>query len=374
VLRAIEQELRRITERCTACGECWSVCPAVELAGLDDLDFVDVQRQLLDFLSYPADNEIVRRRAWSCLECYRCQADVCPEGLSPLRIVELAKWRLRQISAAPAGYVDPAEDDSPHRRTVAGLPERDRQRLFGMARPARYVLFPGCNIYLQPEKLLTLLDIMDLLGEDLVVLSGLDHCCGTAHTFAGEAKYGLDCMNRLLDSLAGCEPEAVIFWCPTCLCRVNQNVGLVGRPNFELVSAAEFLAQRVDRLKLRETPMRATLHEPCKTAYLGLGNNGIRRVLMAVPGLELTEMARCGPEAVCCGSGGYEHYPRKTAELTRGRLAEAAATGADTLITHCHYCHQVFAPHEAGQPLGVEHSLTVLGRALGIERGDSLKA
>jgi hypothetical protein len=37
---------------------------------------------------------------------------------------------------------------------------------------ARYVLFPGCNVYFQPELILNALDIMDAVGDDYAFVPG----------------------------------------------------------------------------------------------------------------------------------------------------------------------------------------------------------
>jgi Fe-S oxidoreductase len=50
--------------------------------------------------------------------------------------------------------------------------------------------------------------------------------------------------------------------------------------------------------------LTVTYHDPC---YLGRHNRFFeepREILRAIPGLELVEMAHCGPNSLCCGGGG----------------------------------------------------------------------
>jgi cytochrome c2 len=61
----------------------------------------------------------------------------------------------------------------------------------------------------------------------------------------------------------------------------------------------------------------------------------------------------------------FETYPELAAEHMAGRLAEAEATGAETLLTVCHSCHDVMAG--AGGPQPVENLLDIVARSLGIE-------
>ena len=68
-----------------------------------------------------------------------------------------------------------------------------------------------------------------------------------------------------------------------------------------------------------------------------------RKVLNALPGVELAEMPRSGPRAVCCAGGTWTHCDRFAKEIQVDRLREARATGADTLVTACPKCRIHFA-------------------------------
>ena len=98
---------------------------------------------------------------------------------------------------------------------------------------------------------------------------------------------------------------------------------------YELVS---FLADvlRIERIDARYDGV-ATYHDACS----GLRELGIkaqpRRLLAQVTGLRLAEMAT--PE-VCCGFGGTfcVKYPDISDRMVTDKVADIAATGADTLL------------------------------------------
>jgi L-lactate dehydrogenase complex protein LldE len=98
---------------------------------------------------------------------------------------------------------------------------------------------------------------------------------------------------------------------------------------YELVS---FLADvlRIERIEARYDGV-ATYHDACS----GLRELGIkaqpRRLLAQVTGLRLAEMAT--PE-VCCGFGGTfcVKYPDISDRMVTDKVADIAATGADTLL------------------------------------------
>ena len=93
--------------------------------------------------------------------------------------------------------------------------------------------------------------------------------------------------------------------------------------------------------------MKVTYHDPC---HLGrhLGDEGLydapRNVLQSLPGIELAEMERHRENAWCCGAGaGVSQSDTDMALWTaHERLQEAAATGAEALVTACPWCERNF--------------------------------
>jgi Fe-S oxidoreductase len=87
-------------------------------------------------------------------------------------------------------------------------------------------------------------------------------------------------------------------------------------------------------------PLTVTYHDPC---YLGRYNHiyeAPRRVLGSIPGVRLVEMAHTGSDSLCCGGGGGRMWQELDGEqkLSEVRIREAAATGADVVVTACPYC------------------------------------
>jgi Fe-S oxidoreductase len=86
-----------------------------------------------------------------------------------------------------------------------------------------------------------------------------------------------------------------------------------------------------------------TYQDPCRLGrHLGVVD-APRRVLSSMPGATLVEMGRSGRDALCCGTSGFIHCNAASRELQERRLAEAARTGADTLVTACPKCLIHFA-------------------------------
>jgi Fe-S oxidoreductase len=63
-----------------------------------------------------------------------------------------------------------------------------------------------------------------------------------------------------------------------------------------------------------------------------------RKVLAAIPGLELSEMRSNRKSASCCAGGTWGNCDRFAKRIQIDRLREARATGAEVLVTACPKC------------------------------------
>lgn len=373
-----DKRVDHIVDTCTACGTCFRTCPVVERLDFGGLKPKEVQAEVRAYLAGGEPTEAVFRRAFSCMGCYGCCEDTCPQGLDVMRVNELVKTLYRRQGLDETAYT-PGRDPTAPQRVLASIqvtPE-DHRRIFTASPPgsARTVFFPGCNVYAQPARLLEALDVLALVDEDVAFLPGLDHCCGDTPFFMGDPDEGAHAVDDLVTAIAAFAPETVVFWCPTCLCRFHMTVASARPLPFRTESLAQFLTARADRLSFSAAfPAHATLHEACKVAFTGLDREGPRALLALVPGLEMVEMPRSGTETACCGSGAFTWFPSVGAELRDGRLQEARGTGADMLIDVCHYCHHVFLPEAGRAGITAENWIHVLAHAAGVARADDYAA
>jgi Fe-S oxidoreductase len=113
---------------------------------------------------------------------------------------------------------------------------------------------------------------------------------------------------------------------------------------FEALHYTQLLAPLVGQIPwARELDLRVTFHDPC---YLGRQNgeyDAPRRLLEAIPGVQMVEMGRCRENAYCCGGGGggmwLDGFARDhtTERLSERRVREAVQTGAEVLVVCCPY-------------------------------------
>jgi Fe-S oxidoreductase len=114
--------------------------------------------------------------------------------------------------------------------------------------------------------------------------------------------------------------------------------------SYEVFHYTQILAAHAGRLSFRRhlPELSVTYHDPC---YLGRHNweyASARKILSALPGVEIREMDRSRQNALCCGGGGGNLFtgilgngPESPA---RNRAAEARDTGAALLAVSCPTC------------------------------------
>ena len=84
-------------------------------------------------------------------------------------------------------------------------------------------------------------------------------------------------------------------------------------------------------------------------------------------------MKHHGQETICCGSGAICWFPESCTRIRKNRLQDAAQTGAQRLVTVCHYCNQTFAAEEAHYDFSVTNYVNLVAEAMGIRRDDKFK-
>ncbi|RLC72043.1 MAG: Fe-S oxidoreductase, partial [Chloroflexi bacterium] len=112
---------------------------------------------------------------------------------------------------------------------------------------------------------------------------------------------------------------------------------------YVVMHVTQLLDQLLEQGKLkfgREIKKRVIYHDPC---YLGR-HSGIydepRRVLRAIPGIELLEFRDSRENSLCCGGGGGRIWmeTKKGERFSDLKLEEALEAGAEVLALACPYC------------------------------------
>ena len=194
----------------------------------------------------------------------------------------------------------------------------------------RVAFFRGCaNSGLLPGTSRRLRDLLSASGCRLEE-PGAQDCCGALATHTGRPGRAADLRRRNRNAFdqALHDGTAIVAEAAGCGHELKE-YGDDFRTG--VVDAAVFLAG-LDLPPLGSVPLKVAYHDPCHARH----GQGIvdepRKLLNAIPGLEIVAPAE--PE-VCCGSGGAWglRYPELSDELGRRKAADLAATGADLVVT-----------------------------------------
>jgi Fe-S oxidoreductase len=116
------------------------------------------------------------------------------------------------------------------------------------------------------------------------------------------------------------------------------------KDNFEIKHYTEFFADKLEEKKIdfkNEIDATVTYHDPC---YLSK-HHGImeapRKILKAIPKLNLVEMKLSGRDNLCCGGGGGRMFTEVVEEerLSDMRVGQALEVDAKIIATACPWCH-----------------------------------
>lgn len=342
---------------CMQCGTCTGVCPwpTVEVFS---------PRTLLRQVSLGLEGW-EETLVWRCLTCRACELR-CPRGVGVTEVMRAAREVLQSSGGAPRALGGPLAS-----LRAEGNPWEGRagERSVWMNELGVPAWTPDCDTFLLPcctqvhdarsrraaRALVTVLRAAEVrfgsIADGLV-------CCGDQARKVGA--------EQLYQQLLRTNEQHLRLARARSICAVSPHCWSVLRGEPELPDS-EHSTLLLDRL-LQEGRLSfagtrdvvVTYHDPC---YLGR-HAGVyeapRRLLRAVPGVELREMERHGDDSLCCGGGGgglwHELPPEE--RLAVHRVREARDTGAAVLVTACPYCMLMF--EDAIKALDWEGEIEVL--------------
>ena len=257
--------------------------------------------------------------------------------------------------------------DSPERAWLTNLPAD--------AAPAEYTLYLGCNVLRTMHLAETVIDLMAYLGEDFVTLGGPANCCGIGHARRGEAT-GERLTGSTLRKLNAFTPSKIVTWCPSCTFFLDKMIPTQRPDSAPLQHFSEFLVERLDRVRwVQPLPRRVALHAHTGSTQQDQDGAMVERVLRAIPGLEVVELAalkelgrHCAPSVI------VDLTEPRWRGLVRDLMDEAAAQGVDTVVTVYHSCQREICQEEGAYPFTIENWVTLVAQALGLpEHEDRFK-
>ena len=204
--------------------------------------------------------------------------------------------------------------------------------------------FVGCHAsYKKPEIARAALNVFTKSNTKFTVLED-EKCCGLPQIWNGEARLGEKFVSSNVLAIEETGAQKVVATCPGCYMALKSDYPEItgNKLNFEVYHMSEFLADLVDKgaLEFKELSKRVTYHDPCHLGRHSKIYEPPRKVIEAIPGIELVEMKRNRADAWCCGSGIVvaPTFPNLSLSIADKRIQEAKETGAEILVTACPTC------------------------------------
>ena len=372
-----------LIKSCVKCGNCIRQCRIIGYTGID-AGYRDIQDSIISYLKggeglLPG----AEKKVSSCMRCFGCLDIDCAAGVTSTLINELVDFETENRKEKPWDM----ELYPPHEKLArAGTTAKEYERIMSekIEKGADVLFFPGCNVYKQPDKLLNALVIMDEIGIPYSFAPGMKYCCGwTIRGRSGDAEWLAGAASMLMGHIEELGVKKAVFWCPTCMCVINDRIKKFYDPQFECVTFGQFILENIEKLSFPfAEPQKVTYHEPCKTCYMGIDaaeDNSVRKILQKIPGTKLVEMEHHkSNDTMCCGCSAIDKAFETGDKITVARLKEAAATGADALVDVCHNCHWIFVPARNNHPgegldINIVNYSDYITRAMGKPRKDTLR-
>lgn len=408
--------------RCVHCGLCLNHCPTYRLWGreADSPRGRIRQMMLVDEGKLPVGETFVTHMD-RCLDCRACET-VCPSGVEYGKLIEHARGQIQQEYRRPffsrviRNFFYRKVLPFPRRIAALGRVTRIYQRsglqrlarasgvlqLFGLkererlmpaidhefffsqlgknfpaigTRRARVAFFAGCVAQVSFTGLNdATIRVLQANGCEVVV-PGAQLCCGALCVHAGVRDVAADLARANLAAFLVEPFDAIVTNAAGCGSTLKEYDQLFSAGTADHSQADEFRAKVRDVTEflaelglvapLKNVPLRVTYQDSCHLLHGQKISAAPRKLIRAVPGVELIEMA-LGDQ--CCGSAGVYNVTetRAAMEILAAKMENVRATKAQAIVTANPGCIlQLRAGaeiHGTGQE--VMHVVELLDRAL----------
>jgi Fe-S oxidoreductase len=380
---------------CIMCNRCQDACPAYTTGKVLSPAALEVNKRY--FINIEggrlAQGEasaqkltefaITPEAVWACTACGACN-QVCPVGNEPMRdILEIRRDLVLMENAFPE-QLQTAYRGMERTVNPWNVPPENRLAWAeGLSVPtvdknpdADILWWVGCAPATDPRAQKTaraLARVLNAAGVDFAVLGAREQCTGDAARRSGNEYLFYELAQANVEMLNDVAPKRILTTCPHCL-HVLQNEYPAFGGSYQVVHHTQLLQELMDEGRIGVDGGGAereaiTFHDPC---YLGRQNDviGAPRRALNDAGLSLVEMPRHARSSFCCGAGGGQMWKEEeagSARVSEARLAEAEATGAETLAVGCPFCMIMLASsQDADDPMPIRDVVEIVAERMGL--------
>jgi len=339
-------------QSCLQCACCSGVCPF----GFA-MDFPP-GRMIAWMRAGILDEMLKSDSIWMCVSCYAC-TEVCPKDIPvTLALMTRAKEEALLAGNVPAElqsalefsqqYSNPLGESSRKRAAWAEELDFEVPIIRKDKRPYEILWFVGDYASYHPRVknvTIAVAKIFNILGIDFGILGPDEHSDGDSQRLAGERGLFEMLAEKNAKILDRAQFGEIITTDPHAYNAFRNEYPKLGF-EYPVRHYTELLVEKLDKLTplLKENDKaKVAYHDPC---YLGRVNKiyeAPRKLIEAIPGMELVEMAHKESTSLCCGGGGGGmwldgfRWEKSESRLSEWRVKEAVAVEADILAVACPY-------------------------------------
>lgn len=330
------EKYREAIETCfgTSCNFCEKNCPVYRIKPSKTMTSRGKNRAALGMIDgrVVASDELAKA-IFQCTQCGSCER-WC--ALPDTDIQREFRATLNQ-----EGHGIATHEENRDRILETGNPYGSTERLAWQEKfefTGDILFFGGCT---QPIKQGDLLEkTISVIGPENLTVFPEEPCCGSYLYRTGYFQEYEALRDRLISFVKENEIKEIVTACAGCYSTIKHGLSEIFGEDVKVVHAIEKIAEMVSggTLKLKNTGMKLTYHDPCHLGRLGDVFEPPREIISHLG--ELVEMENNRYESMCCGAGGgvKAAFPELAEEMAKNRVAQAKDTGAEMLVTVCPFC------------------------------------
>jgi len=374
---------------CVECGKCTASCPVARCdPGFSPRSTVE------ESLEGMYTDVETGTQLWDCLTCRTCEQR-CPYNVRFSRFVRDCRVDAQALgrqgkptqSGAMYSWMRMMATDGLKQDRVGWLSDGLKAKSKATAK-SDIMYFVGCLPHYQVSHHGIGSNSLDIARDSVAILNALgitpvvlpdERCCGHDLLVGGNPDAFAALASKNAQAIKAAGAKRIVVSCPEGYQALSEDYpGVVRGWDVEVMHISELISERLDagKVKFKDSlDMKVTYQDPCRLGrYMGV-YSAPRKVLEALPGVELVEMEHSGPDAICCGVSSWVTCGATSKDIQMARLAESRATGADVLVTACPKCQIHFRCALSGNVPGdrekveipVEDLTSLVARALGVK-------
>ncbi len=355
-----KEQMIRDLYTCASCGYCRFACPINKELGFESKSvrgkFLIFRKLLEGKLDW--SDEKVRDAVYQCAQCEACKV-FCPTGIDfvainqALReelakrgnILEMQKMVTDILVEKKNPYNEPWED----RASWAGGKWENPEK-------AEYLYFMSCTAAYSANRIAkSVVRICKAAGIEFAI-SPKEVCCGNPLLRIGQREKFQGLVEENVKMFKEIGARTIFTACAGCYKTLSHDYP---EGDYEVLHFAELMDRLISQGKItfmKPLPKKVLYYDGCDLGrHCGIYEEP-RRVLRAIPEIELIEFDYNREEAMCCGGPLVGSYPDLATDIPVRHVNEAVEKGADILVAACGACMINFkeGSKKAGKKLDIQ--------------------